>query len=148
MPTPGQTIKPLVKLGKTPDACWTWLGSTTPNGWPKKTVNGEETSAKKWLWQSLFGSLTDDLVLASVCGNLLCINPHHLRACTQADANRSGIGAKLTAGDVTEIKREKATRTHGTAERLAGRYGVTQGTIHSIWGGRSWGKAGLRRKTV
>lgn len=148
MPFAGQTIKPLVDLGKTPDACWTYLGPTTADGYGKKQLNGKTVSAGRWIWETLFGPLPGGLIISTSCGTRGCINPHHLRACTQADANRSGIGATLLPGDVAEIKRAKKDRTFNTAGLLAERYGCSRRLIFDIWGGRAWGKAGARGKEV
>lgn len=146
MPAPGQTLKPMIRLPKDPADCWTYLGPKTPDGYGKKRYCGHDISAPRWLWMTLFGPLPDDLAVSHTCGHPGCMNPHHLRACSQADANRAGIGATLTPADVLDIKRAKKGRTIGTAALLAERYGVSRRLIFDIWGKRAWSKAGLRSK--
>lgn len=146
MPHAGQTIKPLVQLGKRPDDCWVYLGPTTPAGYGKKQVNGRTVSAVRWLWETLFGPLPLALVVAHSCGNAGCVNPQHLRATTQAEANRAGIAAMLTPAEVREIKAAKKGHTHHTAAHLAQRHGCSPQTVHDIWARRSWGMAGARSR--
>ena len=148
MPSPGQTIKPLVQLGREPGDCWLYLGAKPPDGYGKKTVADRTVTASRWIWETLFGPLPDGLVVSTACGTRGCLNPHHLRACTQADANRAGVGATLLPGDVIDIKRAKKTRTLGMAGVLAQRYGCSTREIFDIWGGRAWGKPGARSKAV
>ena len=146
MPSPGQTLKPLVLLGRDPADCWQYLGAKTSDGYGKKTVGDRTVSAGRWIWETLFGPLPAGLVVSTTCGTHGCLNPHHLRACTQADANRAGVGATLLPGDVVEIKRAKKLRTLGTATALAQRYGCSKREIFDIWGGRALGEPGTRNK--
>lgn len=148
MPFAGQTLKPLVRLGKAPGDCWLYLGPTTPDGYGKKQLNGKTVSASAWIWSTLFGPVPAGLVISTTCGTRGCVNPHHLRACTQAQANRAGVGASLLPADVIEIKRAKKGHAFHTAAQLAERHGVSSRLIHDIWGGRAWGRAGARSKVA
>lgn len=148
MPRSGQTIKPLVQIGREPGDCWQYLGAKTPDGYGKKTVNDRTISAARWIWETLFGPLPCGMVVSNTCGTRGCLNPNHLRACTQAVANRAGVGATLLPSDVVDIKRAKKTRTFGTATALAQRYGCSRREIFDIWGGRAWGEPGTRSKAV
>jgi hypothetical protein len=137
---PGSTLKALVKLGRRPDDCWQWLGKVSEaTGQPQKQLNGQNMPARRWMWMQLFGPIPPGLVVTSTCGNKTCTNPHHLRACFQAEANRGAAGATLLPADVVEIR--KAERTANNARHYADRYGVTVGTIRDVWARRSWTRA-------
>ena len=140
MPKAGQTIKPLVKLGKRADDCWQWLGPKTPDGHGKKTFHGQELMARRWLWAQLFGPIPKGLVVYGTCGTAECCNPHHLALGFMADARRNACDTKLLPADVAEIRAAKATATYHTAAHLAERHGVSPQTIHDIWRGTTWGK--------
>jgi len=104
-----------VKLGRSPEACWTWLGPTTEDGHGKLTFCGRDEVAHRWLWEQLFGPLPKGWVVYSTCESKGCINPHHLAAGLQADANRSSVQTKLLPSDVAEIKAAKETAGPNTA---------------------------------
>jgi hypothetical protein len=139
---PGSTLKPLVKLPRDPADCWTWLGNTTDAGVPQKQFDGKPMLARRWLWQQLFGPIRDGLVISPSCGNAGCVNPHHLRMTTQADAVRGGVQASLMPDQVRQIKAHPADdRSANVARVFAERFGVSVETIRDIWGGRSWARA-------
>lgn len=134
----GSTIKPQVKLGRTPESCWEWLGGKTAAGYGKKTFHGRTYLAHRWLFMQLFGPIPDGMVIDHTCQNPGCVNPHHLRAVTQATNCRSGDTAKLTPGDVVEIKSvPKADRARKRAG-IAFRFGISPQLVSDIWAGRAW----------
>lgn len=135
---PGSVLKPLVKLGKRPDDCWDWLGFVTDKGVATKQTGPRHVPARRWMWQQLFGPIPDGLVVTTTCGSKVCCNPHHLRCCFQADANRLGAGVTLLASDVAEIRKAGKERSPNMAKQLAERYGVSPGTIRDVWNRRSW----------
>ena len=141
MPSPGQTIKPLVRLGRGPDDCWTWLSHIAATGHAKKTWHGRDVHAPRWLWELLFGPIPAGAVVYSTCASKSCINPHHLACGLQAEANRASINTKLLPADVIDIRNAKATAGQHTAAQLADRYGVTAGVIREIWAGTTWKRA-------
>lgn len=138
---PGAVLKPLVALGKSPGDCWHWLGSHSDEGVPTKTFNGQQMPARRWLWMQLFGPIPDGLVVTTMqnCGDKGCVNPHHFRACFQAEANRAGVQTLLMPADVAELR---AARKKGlnSARVLAEHYGVSERAIHDVWARRSWSK--------
>lgn len=138
MPAPGQTIKPLVRLGRKPDGCWQWIGPIGPNGYGKKTFNGRDMLAHRWIWEQLFGQIPAGLVIDHKCGTRDCVNPAHLRAVTQAENCRSGAGATLMPDDVTEIRQARKDGGPGVRKHLAERFGCSPQLISDIWSGRAW----------
>lgn len=102
MIAPGQTIKPLVKLGRKAEDCWPWIGAKNEQGRAVKCLNGTNHSAQRWLWETLFGPLSDDVQVTTKCGDMACANPHHLRAVSRAEIQQERSG--LTPGDVIEIR--------------------------------------------
>lgn len=137
---PGVTIKQLVRLPKNPADCWIWLGAVDSLGTARKDFCGQQLVARRWQWMSLFGPIPDGLVITTTCGNKSCINPHHLRACSQAEANRGSVQTLLLPDDVTEIRRARKDKGPNTARLLAERFNVHPNTIRDIWARRSWSK--------
>lgn len=137
---PGTTLKPLVKLPKDPTACWEWLGATDRAGNARKSLGGTTLTGRRWLWSQLFGPVPAGLVVTTICGNRTCTNPYHLRACTQAEANRQAVNTLLLPADVTEIRAARKNKGPATARMLANRYGVHPNTIRDIWRRRSWSR--------
>jgi hypothetical protein len=136
----GSTLKPLVRLGRSPADCWEWLGAIDSDGHARKEHAGRSITAARWIWLMFFGPIPEGLVIttAPTCGNKACGNPFHLRCCHQADANRAAVHVTLLPSDVIEIKRARKDKTPCTAGILAERYGCSKVTIHEIWGGRTW----------
>ena len=140
MPHAGQTVKPLVKLPRDPSDCWLWLGPMSNSGHGKKTFNGQNVLAHRWMWEILFGPLPKPLVVYTTCETKGCVNPHHLAAGVQAEANRNSVQTKLMSADVAEIKRAKKDAGPNTARVLAEKYGVSPGLVRDIWRGKAWAK--------
>lgn len=140
MPHAGQTTKPLVKLGKSPDDCWQWLSHISSSGHGKKTYCGRVVMAHRWMWEQLFGPIPYGMVVFNTCGNKQCVNPHHLRLGYQADANRHSIQTILVPSDVRDVRAvPKDERCAATARQLAERLQVSASLIKDIWIGRAWG---------
>lgn len=137
---PGMVLTPLIELGRTPADCWRWVGPVSHGGYPKKTYCGRDIPARRWMWMQLFGPIPDGLVISVNCGNQQCLNPHHLRANTQAEACRNGANTLLPQ-DVAEIRRARKQAGPGVRDALAERYGVSPTLISDIWGRRAWAKA-------
>lgn len=148
MPRLGQTIKPLVRLGRSPEACWEWLGcKRADNGLAVKQIAGRMVPARRWLNEMLFGPIPDGIVVAQTCGNNGCVNPFHTKRASLADALRAGSSAALTVGDVVAIREAKAANDKGAHKRLsvlAGElavlYDVSPQTIRDVWRGDTWRK--------
>ena len=138
----GAVLKPLVKLGRKPEDCWSWLGRIADNGCAMKQFHGALTTARRWLWSQLFGPIPSGYIVAATCGNGACTNPHHLRLCMMADAVRASPGTTLLPADVAEL-RACPFRSQPLAEAYADRFGVSVQTIRDVWARRSWDKPKL-----
>lgn len=135
---PGTVMKPLVVLGHAPDDCWQWQSVINRDGTAVKQYHGRTIPARRWIWIQLFGTIPAALVVTNTCNNKACVNPHHLRACTQAQACQGSVQTVLLPGDVIDIKRAKKTANQYTATKLAAQKGCSPQTIRDIWRGRSW----------
>lgn len=136
MPRTGQTIKPMVRIGKSPEACWGWLGcKRAVDGLALKQVAGRNVPARRWIWEQLFGPIPPGMVITQKCGDLACTNPHHLRMTNLADAQRAGATATLTQGDADEIR---ALKGKEAAAPIAARYDISVQAVRDIWRGDTW----------
>lgn len=138
MPNMGQTTKPLVRIAS-PTECWEWIGSINKiTGYGKKQFNGKTILAHRWVYESLLGSIGENMVVNHICSNPCCVNPTHLESVTQAENCRHGKGSKLTKVQAKTIKRLKPYKCKGLKRALANRYNVSCALISDIWYGRAW----------
>lgn len=133
--TAGQILRPLVRIGKTPDECWQWLGARDGKGYGIKEYLGRTIRASRWMWIQLFGPLTEDDCISASCGTPGCVNPHHLRLMSIAEVNRE-TRSGLTAADVSDIRMLADNGVY--ADRLAERFMVDKSTIYRIIAKKSW----------
>lgn len=61
-------------LGK----CWVWIGSTDTLGHGQISVNGRLCMVRRYSWTLHGGSDPAGQYVLYRCGNLRCVNPHHL----------------------------------------------------------------------
>jgi hypothetical protein len=97
--------------------CWTWIASTTTNGYgqikdgPNRTVRSH-----RLVYEALVGSIPTGLFCDHLCGNRRCVNPAHIELVTNAENIRRGSerrthckhGHALTGGNVRITKTKKA----------------------------------------
>jgi hypothetical protein len=138
------------KVDKSND-CWVWTSATWGSGYGFFWVGGKKRSefAHRVSWSlANDSSVPPGLVVMHSCDNKLCVNPAHLSLGTAQDNKddsvskrrhafgaRNGGGVKLNEDAVRDIRSER-----GKVPRrlLAQRYGVHEGTIKSVWSGRTW----------
>lgn len=134
----GKTLKPLVDISTDSD-CWQWLGSFNKRtGYGKKQLEGRTLLAHRWIWETLFGPIPENMVINHKCGNRKCVNPAHLEVVTQTENCRHGKGTKLTPFQAKVIKRLTPYRCANLAHKFAQRYNISRQLPHDIWSGRAW----------
>ncbi|WP_372362882.1 HNH endonuclease [Xanthomonas sp. NCPPB 1325] len=132
-----------MKLGKSPEKCWSWVAHIDSDGRAVKQFNGKSIPAQRWMWMQLFGPIKPGFVVYSTCGDRTCCNPHHLRCGFMADANRAGNGTVLLAEDVAQLRKDYDNGLD--ADRIAAKFGITAGYVKQIAKGRSWGHKKLHK---
>ena len=133
-----------------PTPCREWRGSTTPNGYGRKSFNGKQRRIHRWVYSRLNGGFRGiyGKQVLHLCDNKLCYRYDHLWCGThtdnmddrntkgrQARGERHG-SAKLTEEQVGEIRQR--CQAGETTRSLAKEFGVSQATIaqtasHRIW---------------
>lgn len=67
-----------------PNGCWIWTGAINGAGYGSFYYKGRQVKAARWIYEQMVGPIPDGLVLDHyVCNNPRCVNPNHLRPCTQ-----------------------------------------------------------------
>ena len=94
-------------------------------------------AARRWLWEQLFGTPPPGLEVFGVCGTQDCVNPHHMRCGFSYERTQLGALAKLTPGDVMEIKRKKNAGPY-EKQALAMKFDIPLKTLQAIWRGDQW----------
>lgn len=59
--------------------CWIWTGYTTPSGHPIVRTATTSRSVRQRNWERENGPLPPGHRLVPVCGERLCVRPHHLQ---------------------------------------------------------------------
>lgn len=73
-----------------PDSgCWEWTGALgSENGYGRFWVGGVDgtaTYAHRFAYERMVGPIPAGFVIDHLCRNRVCVNPSHLRACTQKE---------------------------------------------------------------
>jgi len=82
--------------------CHIWTAGLNGGGYGVATAgNGRRQLAHRVAYESAYGEIAEGLVIDHICGNHACVNPAHLRACSQKQnlenlrsayrGNRSGV---------------------------------------------------------
>lgn len=135
------------------EGCWNWTGLKDRNGYGNlvSNVNGKkEQRANRVSWIFFRGGIPEGLCVLHRCDNPSCVNPDHLFLGTNGDnmkdkttkgrnnaprGERAG-GAKLTVGQVLEIRRRYAA---GDIQRqIALDFGVGYKAINKIVHRQRW----------
>jgi hypothetical protein len=81
------------KVEKT-DTCWNWTGQRNELGYGLMWLNGKGGyRAHRMAYELSIGPIPEGMVIDHRCHNASCVNPAHLRACTQKQNSEHKIGA-------------------------------------------------------
>lgn len=126
------------------DGCWGWMGHHDRLGYAHLGA----LRAYRVAYEVAFGPIPPGLMVRHLCNNPGCVRPDHLAVGTQLDnmrdmvrAGRSTAGersaaAKLTAGDVREMRRAFGGGVSQGA--LAKRFGISQSNVSRIVRHLAW----------
>lgn len=133
-----------------PDDCWLWTGATWDNGYGKMYLPGPVPfGAHRASWMiANQANQPEGLHVCHECDVKPCVNPSHLYLGTPFDNSQDAVerhlvahgsrqgSAKLTEADIPVIR---VLHAQGVSQvEIAGRFGVSQGTIWQITTGRYW----------
>ena len=134
-----------VIIGKTPDECWGWSGTTNLDGYGGiRARDGKKMLAHRASWIVHRGPIPDGLDVLHHCDNPPCTKPDHLFLGTQVDnaadmvakGRESRPSARLLPEQVVAIR---ARIFQGeTQASLAREFGVVGQTINEIATRRNW----------
>lgn len=134
--------------------CIIWGKGKSPKGYGVTTYQGKQISAHRAAWAKANGRLPlKGMVIAHNCDNPSCINPSHLKECTQkenlADMRKRGRDkppkgeingqSKLTQSDVQKI-RELYKSGNYLLKELAKMFQISLSQASAIKTYRKWKK--------
>lgn len=131
------------------DECWGWTGATNRTGgggYGILSVAGRPTLTHRHAWQLVNGPIPCGMSVLHRCDNRPCIRPDHLFLGTKSDNMRDMVSkgrgwhpvfrgerskwSRLTASDVVDIRRRKATGESSVS--IAARYTTSDNSVNRI----------------
>lgn len=104
-PTPSDLPHRLTdKINVTPSGCWEWTACRHPSGYGKAHFNRRTWLAHRLIYTLLVKTIEPDMVIDHLCRNRSCVNPDHLRECTQL--------VNVHAEGSLSLSAQQAKRTH------------------------------------
>lgn len=113
--------------------CWIWAGRLEKSGYARVRIRGRRLLAHRAMYEQEIGPVPAGLQLDHLCRVPACVNPAHLEPVTAAENTRRAERAKLTEGDIREIRSSELS-----AAALAARFGVGEANIWAVRRGDTW----------
>ena len=87
MPTTSATYEErfLSKILVSDDGCWYWTAAVDRNGYAVFTFQKKKIHAHRWAYQHFVAPIPESLVVDHRCNHRSCVNPEHLKVCTQKE---------------------------------------------------------------
>lgn len=81
-------------------ACWEWTAHRDPRGYGRMYTKAGVQLAHRVSYELSVGTIAEEQVIDHMCHNHSCVNPDHLRACTQKRnlENHSGAYSNSKSG--------------------------------------------------
>lgn len=134
--------------------CWNWTGNKDKDGYGKlhlsKAGQNKTLRSHRLAYEIYFGAIPNTLLVCHKCDNRACVNPNHLFLGTAQDniTDRNIKGhtkkgeahpaAKLTWGEILEIRALNEQYGSLNIHELAKRYNVSRAVIWSVITERTW----------
>lgn len=118
----------------TETGCWEWNLSRLANGYGQY----RGTTAHRWIYAKVFGSIPRTLQLHHSCLNKGCVNPLHVVPMTAKDHVRiTPNHVKVNPAHIASI-REAVVLRGTTYNAVAKKFGLTRATVGYIVRGDGW----------
>lgn len=130
------------------NGCWLWQGKRDKAGYGRLRRDGRDWLAHRWSYE-FFVAPIGSLVLDHLCREPSCVNPAHLEPVSDAVNVRRGLGTKIGARSVAEIRVLYASWTgsqRGFARAVATHFGVAESTVRNLVGGFTWQEPKIREQ--
>lgn len=81
------------------NGCWLWTGTKNGKGYGYFRVNHKAVMVHRFSYELVHGPIDKGLVVDHICHNPACVNPEHLRPCTNKENTRNqSKGKRNTSG--------------------------------------------------
>lgn len=101
-------------VNKSEDGCWLWVGSKSPRGYGQWRAKDQRLyPSHRIAFEEKFGCVPEGMVCDHICHRRDCVNPDHIRICTNTENVRNQTIHKNNSsgfkGVSFDVSREKWT---------------------------------------